>query len=135
MEPLLSVLNREAKHAAISIGWNVTFYAMAHKTLKWNLRKPQLVKFLKLRSVLDLPQFWTVNHASLRSLHQLIFTSLQLLITSLETMGNISTITSTENLLKAVIGPPKNLRSEFYKDFKENTFSNSQIKIRLWKMA
>ena len=45
-------------------------------------------------------------------------------------MGDISTIDSTENILKTVIRVHKNLRYKFYKDFKENSFSIFQIKLR-----
>ena len=35
-----------------------------------------------------------------------------------------------ENISKVVIRLPKNLRSQFYKDFKENIFSNYHMKLR-----
>ena len=45
-------------------------------------------------------------------------------------MDNISPTDTIENISKVVIGLPKNLRSQFYKDFKENIFSNYHIKLR-----
>ena len=48
----------------------------------------------------------------------------------LKSKGNISTLALTDNILKTVIRLPKNLKSQFYKNFKENTFSISQIKFK-----
>lgn len=45
-------------------------------------------------------------------------------------MDNISPTDTIENISKVVIRLPKNLRSQFYKDFKENIFSNYHIKLR-----
>ena len=126
MERLLSILDGEAKRTVTSIGRSGIFYATALKTLKRNFENPQLVTFLKLKSVLDLPQISSNNHTCLRSFHQ----QLKSLIAWLESVDNISSADSIENIPKAVIRLPKNLRSQFYKEFKENTFSNYHIKLK-----
>ena len=126
MERLLSVLDGEVKCTVISVGRSGIFYAAALKTLKQNFGNPQLVAFLKLKSVLDLPQISSDNYTGLKSFHQ----QLKWLITWLESIDNISSADSVENISKAVIRLPKNLRFQIYKDFKENTFSNYHIKLR-----
>ena len=52
-----------------------------------------------------------------------------MLITWLESIDNISSADSIENISKAVIRLPKNLRSQFYQDFKEDTSSNYHINL------
>ena len=54
----------------ISIGRNGLFYATAMKTLKGNFGNPMVVSFLKLKSVLDVPQITNKNRACLRAFHQ-----------------------------------------------------------------
>ena len=126
MERLLSILDGEAKRTVTSVGRSGIFYATALKTLKRNFENLQLITFLKLKSVLDLPQISSNNHTCLRSFHQ----QLKSLIAWLESVDNISSADSIENIPKAVIRLPKNLRSQFYKEFKENTFSNYHIKLK-----
>ena len=70
MEMLLSILDGEAKWPVISIGRNSLFYATTMKTLKSNFGNPMVVSFLKLKSVLDLPQITNENRAGLRAFHQ-----------------------------------------------------------------
>ena len=70
MERFLSVLDGEAKHTVISIGRNGLFYATAMRTLKSNLGNPMVLSFLKIKSVLDLPQITNENRAGLRAFHQ-----------------------------------------------------------------
>ena len=70
MERLLSVLDGEAKQTVISIGRNGLFCATAIKTLKINFGNPMVVSFLKLKSVLDVPQITNKNRACLRAFHQ-----------------------------------------------------------------
>ena len=50
--------------------------------------------------------------------------------TWLESIDNISSEASIENISKAVIRLPKNLRFQFFKDFKENAFSNYYRKLK-----
>ena len=122
----LSVLDWEANHTVTLIKTNGNFCATALKTLKWNFRNSQLVTFLKVKSVLALTQISTDNHIVLGSFQL----QLRSLIIWLESVDNISPTDTIENISKVVIGLPKNLRSQFYKDFKENIFSNYHIKLR-----
>ena len=66
------------------------------------------------------------NHTSLRPFHQY----LRSLITWHESMGNVSSVDSTESISKADTRLSKKLKSQLYKEFKENTFSNYQIKLK-----
>ena len=45
-------------------------------------------------------------------------------------MGNVSSVDWFENISKAFTRLSKNLKSQLYKDFKENTLSNYQIKLK-----
>ena len=95
-------------------------------TLKRNFGNPQLVTFLELKSVLDPPQISSDDHTGLRSFPQ----QLKSLNTWLESIDNICSADSTEYISKTVISLPENLRLQFYKDLKENTFSNYHIKLK-----
>ena len=86
----------------------------------------QLETFLKLKSALDLPKISIDNHTTLRSFQQY----LKSLITWYESMGDISSVDSFENISKAFTRLSKNLKSQLYRDFKENTFNNCQIKLK-----
>ena len=70
MARLLSVLDGGAIRTVILIGRNGLFYVTAMKTLKSNLGNPVVVSFLKLKSVLDLPQNSNKNRTNLTTLHQ-----------------------------------------------------------------
>ena len=109
MERLLSVLDGEAKRTVTSIGRSGLFYATAMKTLKSNFGNPMVVSFLKLKSVLDLPQITNENRAGLRAFHQ----QLKSVITWLNSMGDTSAINSIENTTKAITRLPRFLRSKF----------------------
>ena len=102
------------------------FLGLFSGTLKRNFGNPQLVTFLKSKLVLDPPQSSSDNHTRLKSFPQL----LKLLNTWLESIDNISSADSTEYISKTVIRLPENLRSQFYKDLQENTFSNYHIKLK-----
>ena len=99
---LLSVLDGEAKRTVISIGRNGLFYATAMKTLKSDFGNPMVVSFLKLKSVLDLPQITKENRVGLRAFHQ----QLKSVITWLNTMGDTSAINSIDNTTKAITRLP-----------------------------
>ena len=45
-------------------------------------------------------------------------------------MGNVSSVDSSENISKADTRLSKKLKSQPYKEFKENTLSNYQIKLK-----
>ena len=75
------------------------------KTLKSNFGNPMVVSFLKLKSVLDLPQITNENRAGLRAFHQ----QLKSVITWLNSMGDTSAINSIENTTKAIARIPSYL--------------------------
>ena len=118
----------------ISIGRNDLFYATATKTLKINFGNPIVVWFLKLKSVLDLPQITNENRAGLRAFHQ----QLKSVITWLNSMGDTSAINSIENTTKAITRLPRYLRSKFYRDFKDAKLNNQSLnltKFEIWKLG
>ena len=59
MERLISVLDGEAKRVVTSVGQSGIFYASVLKTLKCNFGNPVVVSYMKLKTVLDLPQLTT----------------------------------------------------------------------------
>ena len=131
MERLLSVLDGEAKRTVISIGRNGLFYVTATKTLKSNFGNPIVVLFLKLKSVLDLPQNTNENRAGLRTFHQ----QLKSVITWLNSIGDTSAINLIENTTKAITRLPIYLRSKFYRDFKDAKLNNQSLnltKFEIW---
>ena len=130
MERLLSVLDREAKRTVISIGKNGLFYATAMKTLKNNLGNPMVVSFLKLKSVLDLPQITKENRPGLTAFHQ----QLKSVITLLNSMGDTSAINSIENTTKAITRLPRYLRSKFHKDFKHAKLNNKSLNLTTFEI-
>ena len=125
MERLLSVLDGEAKRTVTTIGRSGLFYATAMKTLKSNFGNPMVVSFLKLKSVLDLPQITNENRAGLRAFHQ----QLKSVITWLNSMGDTSAINSIENTTKAITRLPRYLRSKFYRDFKDAKLNNQSLNL------
>ena len=126
MEKLLSVLDGEAKQTVISIGRNGLFYAKAMKTLKSNFENPMVVSFLKLKSVLDLPQIINENRAGLKAFHK----QLKSVITWLNSMGDTSAINSIENTTKAITRLPRYLRFKFYSDFKDVKLNSQSLNLK-----
>ena len=53
---LISVLNGEAKWEVRPAGQSVIFYASAFKNLKCNFSNQLVASFMKLKTVLNLPQ-------------------------------------------------------------------------------
>ena len=130
MERLLSVLDVEAKRTVISIGRNGLFYATAMKMVKSNFGNPMVVSFLKLKSVLDLPQITNENCAGLRAFHQ----QLKSVITWLNSMGDTSAINSIENTTKAISRLPRYPRSKFYRDFKDAKLNNQSLNLTTFEI-
>ena len=131
MERLLSVLDGEAKQTVISIDRNNLFFTTGMKTLESNFGNPMVVSFLKLKSVLDLPQITNENRAGLRAFHQ----QLKSVITWLNSMGDTSAINSIENTTKAITRLSTYLRSKFYSDFKDAKLNNQSLnltKVETW---
>ena len=130
MERLLGVLDGEAKQTVISIGRNDLFYATAIKTLKSNFGNPMVVSFLKLKSVLDVPQITNKNRACLRAFHQ----QLKSVITWLNSLSNTSAINSIENTTKAITRLPRYLRCKSYSDFKDAKLNNQSLNLTKFKI-
>ena len=123
---------RESKRTVISVDRNGLFYATAMKTIKSNFGNPMVASFLKLKSVLDLPQIIiNENRAGLRAFYQ----QLRSVITWLNSMCDTSAINSIENTMKAIIRLPRYLRSKFYRDFKDAKLNNQSLnltKFEIW---
>ena len=84
-----------------------------------------VVSFLKLKSVLDLPEVTNENRAGLRAFHQ----QLKFVITWLNSMGDTFAINSIENATKAITKLLRYLRSKFYRDFKDAKLNNQSLKL------
>ena len=123
MERLLSVLDGEAKKSIQSIGSNGIFYASALKSLKRDFGNPVVVSHLKLKAVLDMPQIPTNDRVLLRRYHQRLSST----TTWLKSMGYHSSLSSTENLAKAVARLPNFLRNKFYIYSKDKIFNEGGI--------
>ena len=95
------------------------------KTLKSNSGNPMVVSFLKLKSILDLPQITNENWAGLRTFHQQLIS----VITWLNTMGDTAAINSIEITTKAITRLPRYLRSKFYRDFKDAKLNNQSLNL------
>ena len=131
MERLLSVLDGDAKKAVQSLGQSGYFYASALKTLKRNFGDPVVISFLKLKSILDLPQLSSDNKIGLRNFHQ----QLKATIVWLKSIGYTSELCSTENLAKGITRLPNYMRSAFYREFKEqiaNHYKLNLINLEQW---
>ena len=107
MERLISVLDSEAKRVVTSVGQSGTFYVSALKTLKLNFGNPVVVSYMKLKTVLDLPQLPPNDYNGLRAYHQ----TLKATVTWIFSMGYNAAIKSTESVTKAVVRLHKYVRS------------------------
>ena len=90
------------------------FYATALKTLKRDFGSPVVVTHFKIKSLLDAPQIYANDRVGLPQFHQ----QLKCCITWIRSMGYSAAIESTENLTKAVMRLPNQLRTSFYKSTK-----------------
>ena len=61
------MLDGKAKRVVTSFGQSGIFYASAPKTLKRNLGNPVVVSYMKLKTVLDLPQLPPNDYNGLRA--------------------------------------------------------------------
>ena len=107
MDRLLSVLNGDTKRSIQSIGSSRTFYATALKALKRDYGNPIIASHLRIKSLFEFPPI----KIALRNFHQ----KLKITITWLKSKGNEVPIKSNENLAKALLCLPYNMRNEFYK--------------------
>ena len=130
IERLISVLKGEAKRSVESIGRNDIFYATTLKCLKREFGNPNVVTHLKLKSLFGQPQIKAADHASLKLYHQ----KLKSTNTWLVSMRYTSTLTSIENITKAVQRLPNYLRQTFYRHTREviETKVMSLVEFELW---
>ena len=115
MERLISVLTGDAKKSVECIGTSGIFYAIALKTLKRDFGNKTVVTHAKLKNLLDKPQLPSNDRAALKRFHQ----HLKSTVTWLKMIGNIGAIHSTENLSRAVMRLPNELRKNFYRSSKD----------------
>ena len=123
MERLISVLEGDAKKAICSIGTQSLFYATALKTLKRDFGNAVVVAHCKIKLLFDAPQIYANDRFGLRQFHQ----QLKCCITWFQSMGYSAAIESTENLTKAVMRLPNQLRTPFYKSTKNYNFLNGDV--------
>ena len=110
IERLISFLEGDAKKTNCSIGTQSIFYATALKTLKMDFGNPVVVAQLNIKSLFDASQIYA-NDRGLRQFHQ----QLKCCITWFQSMGYSAATESTDNLTKAVMHLPNQLRISFYK--------------------
>ena len=128
MERLISVLDGEAKRVVTSVGQSGIFYASALKTLKWNFGNPEVVSYLKLKTVLDLPQLPPNDYNGLGAYHQ----TLKATVTWLVSMGYNVAIKSTESVTKAVFRLLKYMRSKFCRNFEGKLYDKTEHNLQVF---
>lgn len=130
LERLLSVLRGDAKRSVDSIGRNGIFYATTLKCLKREFGNPNVVSHIKLKLIFDQPQIKATDRTSLKLYHQ----KLKSTNTWLVSMGYHSTLSSIENVTKAVQRLPNYLRQTFYRHTREiiETDTISLLEFEKW---
>ena len=68
MERLVNVLDSEAKRVVTSVGQSAIFDASALKTWQHNLGNPVVVYYMKLKTILGLPQLPPNDYNGLRTI-------------------------------------------------------------------
>ena len=84
--------------------------------MKRNFGNPVVVSYMKLKTVLDLPQFPPNDYNGLRVYNQ----TLKAIVTWLVSMGYNAAIKSTESVMKAVVRLPKYMRISSIETLKES---------------
>ena len=111
MDRLLSVLDEDAKRSIQSIRSCGIFYATSLKALKCDYGNPIIVSHLRVKSIFDFPPIKSNDRIALLNFQQ----KLKITITWLKSLGFEVPIKSNENLAKALLYLPYNMRNEFYK--------------------
>ena len=106
MTRLISLLDGDAKRAIQSIGSSGLFHASALKTLKRDFGNPLLVATLRIKRLFNKLEINGRDHNVLREFHQ----QLKMNNTWLMSMGYETPLLSSENLTKALMRLPYNLR-------------------------
>ena len=122
---LTGVLDGEAKRVMAAIDSNGIFYATALKTLKKNFGDPLLVAHLKIKVVFDRPQIKPNDKIGLRNFHQ----HLKICNSWLCSSGYEASSLSSENIAKALICLPHNIRNDFYKTTKKSNFVDGSVNL------
>ena len=122
---LTGVLDGEAKRVMAAIDSNGIFYATALKTLKKNFGDPLLVAHLKIKVVFDRPQIKPNDKIGLRNFHQ----HLKICNSWLCSIGYEASSLSSENIAKALICLPHNIRNDFYKTTKKSNFVDGSVNL------
>ena len=120
---LISVLEGEAKRVIAAIGSNAIFYATALKTLKKNFGDPLLVAHFKIKKVFVRPQIIPNYRIGLRNFRH----HLKICNSWLCSIGYDAALLSSENIAKALICLPHNIRNDFYKATKKNNFVDGSV--------
>ena len=110
MDRLLSVLDGDAKHLIQSIGSSGIFYTTALKALKRDYGNPIIVSHLRVKSLFEFTPIKSNDRIALRNFHQ----KLKITITWLKSIGYEDPIKFNENIAKALLCLPRNMRNEFY---------------------
>ena len=129
MERLISVHDGEAKRVVTSVGQSGIFYASAFTTLKRNFGNPVVVSYMKLKTVVDLPQLPPNDYNGLRVYHQ----TLEVTVMRLVSMGCNAAIKSTEGITKAVHRLPKYMKSKFQRDFEEKLYGETKYNLQVFE--
>ena len=129
MERLISVLEGEAKQCVSSVGTDGIFYAGALKSLKTQFGNPYVVSYFKLKNLFDLPPLLHNDHQGLRCYYQ----QLKGTLTWLQSMGYDAVLRSIDNVTKAIMRLPKQLRSKFYIDMKETCYDETTINLLVFE--
>ena len=119
------MLDRIAKRVIAAIGLNGIFYATALKTLKKNIGDPLLVAHLKIKAVFDRPQIKANDKIGLHNFHQ----HLKICNSRLCSIGYEAPLLSSENIAKALICLPHNIRNDFYKATKKSNFVDGSVNL------
>ena len=108
-----------------TIGASSIFYATALKTLKRDFGSPLLISHFRLKNLLDKPQIRANGTINLRQFHE----ELKLINTWLMSVGYKVPSFSNENLTKAIIRLPDQLRQRFYKFTKESNLIDGSVNL------
>ena len=98
--------------------------------MKKDYGNPAVVTHLKLKNLFDKPQINPNDRTALRRYHQ----QLKSTITWLQIMGYQSSVSSIENLTKAVTRLPNKLRYSFYKYSKDSLSCEGSMSLKDFEM-
>ena len=121
----ISLLDREEKLVIAAIASNGIFHPTALKTVKKNFGDPLLAVRLKIKAVFDCPQIKANDKIGLRNFQK----HLKICNSWLCSTGYKAPLLSSENITKALICLPHNIRHDFYKATKKSNFDNGSVNL------